>query len=40
MVQPPNTGNLINGEKVDRVTDFEYLGVTLDQNLNLKKHFF
>lgn len=38
MVQPPNTDILIKGEKIDIITDFKYLGVTLDPNLNFKKH--
>ena len=38
IVQPPNADILIKGEKIDIVTDFKYLGVTLDPNLNFEKH--
>ena len=38
MVQPPDADIFIKAEKIDIVTDFKYLGVTLDPNLNFKKH--
>lgn len=36
--QPPDADILIKSESVESVTDLKYLGVTLDQNLNCKKH--
>lgn len=34
----PMVDILIKGERIDIVTNFKYLGVTLDSNLNFKKH--
>ena len=38
MVQPPDADIFIKAEKTDILTDFKYLGVTQDPNLNFKKH--
>lgn len=38
MLQSPDVDILFKGERMDIVTDFKYLGVNLDLNLNFKKH--
>ncbi len=38
MVQPADVEILIKGERTDIVTEFKYLGVILDPNINFKKH--
>ena len=36
---PTNLSLTINGNQIERVYDFKYLGVLLDQNLNFSSHY-
>uniref|UniRef100_A0A8C1JD21 Reverse transcriptase domain-containing protein n=1 Tax=Cyprinus carpio TaxID=7962 RepID=A0A8C1JD21_CYPCA len=37
-VKPPDVDICINGEKIEIVNEFNYLGIILDSNLSFKKH--